>query len=86
MPVIAHMDQGLDSACRMDPRTTIVSFCEFGGLVISHDLRDVQEVADRVVVLRLGEKVAEFAAGNYSSQDLVGAITGAHEASSGGAA
>ena len=59
---------------------------DVGVLVISHDLRDVQEVADRVVVLRLGEKVAEFAAGNYSSQDLVGAITGAHEASSGGAA
>ena len=55
-----------------------------GVLVISHDLRDVQEVADRVVVLRLGEKVAEFKSGEYSSQDLVAAITGAHEAASGG--
>jgi len=55
-----------------------------GVLVISHDLRDVQEVADRVVVLRLGEKVAEFTAGEYTSQDLVGAITGAHEAVVGG--
>jgi D-xylose transport system ATP-binding protein len=57
-----------------------------GVMVISHDLRDVQEVADRVVVLRLGEKVAEFTAGQYNSQDLVGAITGAHETAAGGVA
>ncbi|MGD9959285.1 ATP-binding cassette domain-containing protein [Nocardioides sp.] len=51
-----------------------------GVLVISHDLRDVQEVADRVIVMRLGSKVAEFGRGNYSSHDLIAAITGAHEA------
>lgn len=51
-----------------------------GVLVISHDLRDVQEVADRVVVMRLGSKIAEFGRGEYSSGDLVAAITGAHEA------
>jgi D-xylose transport system ATP-binding protein len=59
---------------------------EVGVMVISHDLRDVQEVADRVVVLRLGEKVAEFTAGTYTSQDLVAAITGAHESVAGGTA
>ena len=59
---------------------------DVGVMVISHDLRDVQEVADRVVVLRLGEKVAEFTAGSYSSQDLVAAITGAHETAAEGAA
>jgi D-xylose transport system ATP-binding protein len=48
-------------------------------LVISHDLKDVQQVADRIVVLRLGRKVAEFERGRYSSSDLVAAITGAHE-------
>lgn len=48
-------------------------------LVISHDLKDVQQVADRIVVLRLGAKVAEFERGHYSSSDLVAAITGAHE-------
>ena len=48
-------------------------------LVISHDLKDVQQVADRIVVLRLGAKVAEFERGSYSSTDLVAAITGAHE-------
>ncbi|MGY2701430.1 ATP-binding cassette domain-containing protein [Nocardioides sp. HB32] len=51
-----------------------------GVLVISHDLKDVQEVADRIVVMRLGSKVAEFARGQYSSGDLVAAITGAHDA------
>lgn len=51
-----------------------------GVLVISHDMRDVQHVADRVVVLRLGAKVAEFTRGAYTPTDLVSAITGAHEA------
>jgi len=50
-----------------------------GVLVISHDLKDVQQVADRVVVLRLGSKVAELRRGEYVSADLVAAITGAHE-------
>lgn len=50
-----------------------------GVVVISHDLKDVQEVADRVVVMRLGRKVAEYVRGAYSSSDLVAAITGAHE-------
>jgi D-xylose transport system ATP-binding protein len=52
-----------------------------GVLVISHDLKDVQQVADRVVVMRLGAKVAEFRRGAYTSSDLVAAITGAHEES-----
>ena len=52
-----------------------------GVLVISHDLKDVQEVADRVVVMRLGAKVAEYTRGEYTSSDLVAAITGAHHGS-----
>lgn len=47
-----------------------------GVLLISHDLGDVQLVADRVVVLRLGRKVCEFERGAYSREDLVSAITG----------
>jgi D-xylose transport system ATP-binding protein len=46
-------------------------------MVISHDLHDVQEIADRVVVLRLGRKVTELRRGEYSSSDIVDAITGA---------
>lgn len=50
-----------------------------GVVVISHDLKDVQQVADRVVVMRLGAKVAEFTRGAYTSSELVAAMTGAHE-------
>ena len=46
-------------------------------MVISHDLHDVQQIADRVVVLRLGRKVAEFRRGAFQSSDIVDAITGA---------
>jgi D-xylose transport system ATP-binding protein len=47
----------------------------FGVLVISHNLADVFEVADRIFVLRLGTKAGEF--GRDASQDqVVAAITG----------
>jgi D-xylose transport system ATP-binding protein len=50
-------------------------------LLISHDLRDVRHLADRVAVLRLGTKVAEFMkADDYDVDDLVASITGAKEA------
>lgn len=48
-------------------------------IVVSHDLRDVQAIADRVVVLRLGRKVTEISKGTYESDDLVAAITGSRE-------
>ncbi len=48
-------------------------------IVVSHDLRDVQAIADRVVVLRLGRKVAEMTKGTYEPDDLVAAITGSRE-------
>jgi D-xylose transport system ATP-binding protein len=48
----------------------------YGVLVISHNLADVFEVADRIFVLRLGKKAGEF--GTDASQDeVVAAITGA---------
>jgi D-xylose transport system ATP-binding protein len=50
-----------------------------GVVVISHDMRDVRQIADRIVVLRLGSKVAEFHRGEYTPADLIGAMTGAHE-------
>jgi D-xylose transport system ATP-binding protein len=47
----------------------------YGVLVISHNLADVFEVADRIFVLRLGRKAGEF--GRDASQDrVVAAITG----------
>jgi D-xylose transport system ATP-binding protein len=50
-----------------------------GVLVISHDMKDVRQVADRVVVLRLGSRAAEFRRGAYTPSDLVSAMTGADE-------
>jgi D-xylose transport system ATP-binding protein len=48
-----------------------------GVVVISHNLAEVLEVADRIVVLRLGRNVAMFRRGEASPDDVVAAITGA---------
>jgi len=49
----------------------------FGVVVISHNLADVFEVADRIYVLRLGQEAGDFMAGDVSQDQVVGAITGA---------
>jgi simple sugar transport system ATP-binding protein len=46
-------------------------------VLISHNMPEVMEVADRVEVLRLGERVARFKISDASMEDLVGAMTGA---------
>jgi simple sugar transport system ATP-binding protein len=46
-------------------------------VLISHNMPEVMEVADRVEVLRLGVRVAVFRRGEASMEDLVGAMTGA---------
>jgi D-xylose transport system ATP-binding protein len=46
-------------------------------VVISHNLADVFEVADRIFVLRLGRKAADLAAHQASQEEVVAAITGA---------
>ena len=48
-----------------------------GVIVVSHNLANVFDVADRIVVLRLGRKVAVFDAAQTSQEQVVGAITGA---------
>jgi D-xylose transport system ATP-binding protein len=45
-------------------------------VVISHNLADVFEVADRIYVLRLGQEAGDFKAGEASQDQVVGAITG----------
>ena len=50
-------------------------------MVISHDMNDVQYLADTVEVLRLGRKVATFHKGEYTASDVVHAITGASDGS-----
>jgi D-xylose transport system ATP-binding protein len=49
----------------------------YGVLVISHNLADVFEVADRIFVLRLGRHAGDFVAGEASQDQVVAAITGA---------
>jgi D-xylose transport system ATP-binding protein len=49
-----------------------------GVIVISHNLVDVFAVADRIVVLRLGRRVASFDARATTAEEVVAAITGAH--------
>jgi D-xylose transport system ATP-binding protein len=48
-----------------------------GVVVISHNMADVFEVCDRIVVLRLGRRVASFDVRSASREEVVSAITGA---------
>ena len=49
---------------------------ELGVVVISHNLVDVFEVADRIFVLRLGSAAGDFAAEATTEEHVVSAITG----------
>jgi D-xylose transport system ATP-binding protein len=57
-----------------------------GVVVISHNLADVFEVADRIYVMRLGKHAADFETKKASREDVVAAITGADDANSRGIA
>ena len=48
-----------------------------GVIMISHNMTDIQAVADVVVVLRLGRNNGVFDIGAVSTEDIVAAITGA---------
>jgi D-xylose transport system ATP-binding protein len=48
-------------------------------LVITHNLADAFEVADRVFVLRLGREAGDFKVGDVSQDEIVAAITGADQ-------
>jgi len=50
-----------------------------GVILVSHNMADVQAVADRIVVLRLGRNTAEFNIADATTEDLVAAITGASD-------
>ena len=50
-----------------------------GVIMISHNMADVQAVADTIVVLRLGRNNGVFRVGDVSSEELVAAITGASD-------
>jgi D-xylose transport system ATP-binding protein len=67
---VAQTQQVLDLVLRLKERG-------LGVLLVSHNLADVFQVADRVVVLRLGRNAGEFQADVSNHQAVVGAITGA---------
>ncbi|MDX6698317.1 MAG: D-xylose transport system ATP-binding protein [Solirubrobacteraceae bacterium] len=48
-----------------------------GVVMITHNLADAFEVADRVYVLRLGREAGNYPVAETSREDIVGAITGA---------
>lgn len=48
-----------------------------GVVLISHNMADVQAVADRVAVLRLGRNNGDFRVADVSYEDIISAITGA---------
>lgn len=50
-----------------------------GVVLISHNMADVQAVADRIYVLRLGRNGAEFTTNEATTEQLVAAITGASD-------
>ncbi len=50
-----------------------------GVVLISHNLHDVFEVADRIIVLRLGRRAATFARHETTPEEVVAAITGARK-------
>ncbi|MED1203108.1 ATP-binding cassette domain-containing protein [Heyndrickxia acidicola] len=48
-----------------------------GVLVISHNMSDVFQIADRIVVLRLGQTVKNFVKAESTREEVISAITGA---------
>jgi simple sugar transport system ATP-binding protein len=47
-------------------------------VLISHNLREVLEVADRIEVMRLGARVARFRTGEADAERLIAAMTGSY--------
>ena len=65
---VAQTRQVLDLVRRLADRGLAV-------VIISHNLHDIFEVADRITCLRLGQKVAEFIPSETTQQEVVHAIT-----------
>jgi ABC-type sugar transport system ATPase subunit len=65
---VAQTRQVLDLVRRLAERG-------LGVVIISHNLHDIFEVADRITVLRLGQQVAVFEREQTDQQEVVHAIT-----------
>jgi D-xylose transport system ATP-binding protein len=67
---VAQTRQVLDLILRLRERGLAV-------IVITHNMHDVFDVADRASVMRLGRRVARFTIKDVTPDDVVAAITGA---------
>jgi D-xylose transport system ATP-binding protein len=65
---VAQTRQVLDLVKRLAER-------DLGVVIVTHNLHDVFEVADRITVLRLGQRVALLDRANTTQQEVVHAIT-----------
>jgi D-xylose transport system ATP-binding protein len=65
---VAQTRQVLDLVRRLADRG-------LGVVLISHNMHDVFEVADRITVLRLGQNVGVFKSAEADQRDIVQAIT-----------
>ena len=65
---VAQTRQVLDLVRRLADRG-------LGVVIISHNLHDIFESSDRITVLRLGQKVAEYKTSETNQQEVVHAIT-----------
>jgi D-xylose transport system ATP-binding protein len=65
---VAQTQQVLDLVKRLAEQGLAV-------VLISHNLHDIFEVADRITVLRLGRNVAVYERGETTQQEVVEAIT-----------
>ncbi|MGD9694928.1 MAG: ATP-binding cassette domain-containing protein [Thermoleophilia bacterium] len=74
---VAQTRQVLDLIARLREQ-------DLGVVVISHNLADVFEACDRIVVLRLGRMVANMPVASTSREAVVAAITGALEPNAAG--
>jgi D-xylose transport system ATP-binding protein len=67
---VAQTRQVLDLVLRLRERGLAV-------VVITHNMQNVFEVADKAIVMRLGRRVATFTISEITPDDIVAAITGA---------
>jgi D-xylose transport system ATP-binding protein len=65
---VAQTRQVLDLVRRLAERG-------LGVVIVSHNLHDIFECADRITVLRLGQRVAQFEMAKTNQEEVVHAIT-----------
>ncbi|MGC3954358.1 MAG: ATP-binding cassette domain-containing protein [Propionicimonas sp.] len=82
--ILDEPTQGVDIGAKAEVHKLVVGLAEqgIGVLMISSDLPEVLGMGDRVLVMRRGELVAEFARGEATEENVTTAATGAADSSS----